>query len=407
MDRRAFLRTSAAAGLLLPFGQAAWALRSDAPGPRFVVIFLRGAVDGLNVVVPYSEGVYYDYRPTIAVAPPGSEDGVRDLDGRFGLHPALSGLMGLWQQRQLAFVHACGSPDPDRSHFEAQAYMETATPGVPRTTTGWMNRLAGAMQLTVPSQTVAFGASAPLIVRGTTPVATFATGRAAAQPQPIDRDPVRRAFDPLYAQDPRLAPVWRAAEEARAKLLADLRHDMMAASEGAPDAQGFATDARHGARMMVADPAVRLVFFQLGGWDTHVNQGAAQGQLAGHLKGLADGLLALHSGLGSIWSHTAVLVISEFGRTAHENGDRGTDHGHGNVHWLLGGQLSGGKVYADWRGLAPEALHQERDLPVTTDFRSLIALVLARHLKLSADALKNVLPGFTPDYRNIAGLLPA
>jgi uncharacterized protein (DUF1501 family) len=118
-------------------------------------------------------------------------------------------------------------------------------------------------------------------------------------------------------------------------------------------------------------------------------------------------LLALHSGLGSIWSQTAVLVISEFGRTAHENGDRGTDHGHGNVHWLLGGQLSGGKVYADWRGLAPEALHQERDLPVTTDFRSLIALVLARHLKLSADALKNVLPGFTPDYRNIAGLLPA
>jgi uncharacterized protein (DUF1501 family) len=407
MLRREFLRASLASGVLLPFGRAAWAGRFAAAGPRLIVVFLRGAVDGLNVVVPYSEAAYYDYRPTIAVAGPGNNDGVRDLDGRFGLHPALAGLMALWQQRQLAFVHACGSPDPDRSHFEAQAYMETATPGVASTTTGWMNRLAAAMHLEGPSNVVAFGASTPLIVRGASLVATFPTGRAAAQPEPMDRDPVRQAFDPLYARDQRLAPIWYEAERARARLLTDLQADMMASSEGAPDAQGFATDTTHAARMMVADPGIRLVFFQLGGWDTHVNQGAGQGQLAGHLKFLADGLLALQMGLGSIWNDTAVLVISEFGRTAHENGNRGTDHGHGNAHWLLGGQIGGGKVYADWRGLSEDALHQQRDLPVTTDFRSLIALVLERHLKLHPTALKAVLPSFTPDYRNISTLLAA
>ena len=407
MRRRAFLTGTAAAGMMLPFGRAAWAARLGGPGPRLVVVFLRGAVDGLNVVVPYTDAAYYDDRPTIAVARPRDDGGVRDLDGRFGLHPALDALMPLWRKRQLAFVHACGSPDPDRSHFEAQAYMETATPGVPGTTTGWMNRLAAAMHFDRPSDMVAFGATTPLIVRGPTAVATFPTGRAAARPQPIDRDPVRQAFDPLYETDPRLAAVWREARQARAKLLSDMESDMSASAEGAPDPQGFPTDAAHAARMMVADPGVRLVFFQLGGWDTHVNQGAAKGQLAGHLKPLGDGLAALCTGLGPVWDETAVLVISEFGRTAHENGNRGTDHGHGNAHWLLGGRIGGARVYADWRGLSQDALHQQRDLPVTTDFRSVIALVMQRHLNLPAAAFARVLPGFAPDFRNIAPMLAA
>jgi uncharacterized protein (DUF1501 family) len=407
MQRRDLLRFGAAAGVMLPLGKLAWAARLDRPGPRLVVVFLRGAVDGLNVVIPYTDESYYAYRPTIAVARPGGDGGARDLDGRFGLHPALAGLMPLWQRRQLAFIHACGSPDPDRSHFEAQAYMETGTPGVPGTVSGWMNRLAGAMQLDRAADTVAFGATTPLIVRGPTAVATFPTGRAAARPQPLDRDPVRQAFGPLYRTDPRLGPVWREAEQTRAKLLGDLEKDMQASAQGAPDPKGFPADAERAARMMAADPSLRLVFFQLGGWDTHVNQGAGSGQLAGHLKPLGDGLAALQAALGPAWDETVVLVVSEFGRTAHENGNRGTDHGHGNAHWLLGGRIGGGAVYADWRGLAEDALHQQRDLPVTTDFRNIITLIMLRHLGLSTTATARVLPGFTADFTNIDRLLAA
>lgn len=409
MDRRQFLRAggSAMAAGLLPLGRMAWGARSPQPGTRLVVVFLRGAIDGLNVVVPYAESAYYDYRPTIAIERPGHDGGAIDLDGRFGLHPALASLMPLWQQGQIAFIHACGSPDPDRSHFEAQAYMETGTPGVPGTNSGWMNRLAVAMHLERAADTVSFGATAPLIVHGPAPVATFPTGRGASHPQPMDRNPVRHPFDTLYRNDPRLGSVWREAEQTRAKLLADLQQDMRESAQGAPGPQGFSDDTARAARMMVADPNLRLVFFQLGGWDTHVNQGAAQGQLAGHLKPLGEGLVSLRSGLGPVWDETAVLVISEFGRTARENGNRGTDHGHGNVHWLLGGRVRGRRVYADWRGLSAEALHQNRDLPVTTDFRSVIALIAERHLNLSENACRTVLPDFAPDLRTIDGVLSA
>lgn len=156
--------------------------------------------------------------------------------------------------------------------------------------------------------------------------------------------------------------------------------------------------------MMQADPHLRLVFFQLGRWDTHVNQGAGHGQLASRLKPLGEGLATFHQSLGPLWQDTVILVISEFGRTARENGDRGTDHGHGNVHWLLGGAVQGGRVYGDWRGLADNALHQDRDLPVTTDFRSVIDLILWKHLGANRTIRRHVLPHFTPDFRHIQGL---
>lgn len=406
MKRRDFLKFASAgtAGLLVPLSQSAWAARGAQPGPRLVVLFLRGAIDGLNVVAPYAEEAYYDYRPSIALSRPGESDGLLDLDGHFGLHPALVSLMPLWQQRQLAFVHACGSPDPDRSHFEAQAYMETATPGVTTTRSGWMNRLAAALHYTRAADTVAFGATQPLITRGAAPTATFPVGRGATHSKPMDHDPVRLAFDAVYDDDPRLGKIYQEAIVSRTTLLSAVEKDMAASSQGAPGAQGFSADTRRAARMMRADPHLRLVFFQLGGWDTHVNQGATHGQLANHLKPLGEGLATFQHALGPLWRDTIVLVISEFGRTARENGDRGTDHGHGNVHWLLGGNIRGGRVYGDWRGLSTNALHQDRDLPVTTDFRSVIDLVLDRHLAASRTIRKHVIPGFTPDHRHIHDL---
>lgn len=407
MKRRDLLKFAAAgsAGLLMPLGQNAWAARGAQPGPRLVVLFLRGAVDGLNVVAPYAEEAYYDYRPSIAINRPGEADGLLDLDGHFGLHPALASLIPLWHQRQLAFIHACGSPDPDRSHFEAQAYMETATPGVPTTRSGWMNRLASALHYARAADTVAFGATQPLITRGPAPTATFPVGRGATHPKPMDRDPVRLAFDAIYDGDPRLGRIYGEAIASRTTLLAAVEKDMAASSQGAPGPQGFSADTRRAARMMRADPKLRLVFFQLGGWDTHVNQGAAHGQLASRLKPLGEGLASFQHSLGPLWDDTVVLVVSEFGRTARENGDRGTDHGHGNVHWLLGGRIRGGRVYGDWRGLSSAALHQDRDLPVTTDFRSVIDLVLHRHLRASNAIRRQVLPGFTADYTHIQALL--
>jgi len=175
MKRRDILKFGAAstAGLLLPLARNTWAARATQRGPRLVVLFLRGAVDGLNVVAPYAEELYYDYRPTIAINRPREADGLLDLDGHFGLHPALAPLLPLWHSRQLAFIHACGSPDPDRSHFEAQAYMETATPGIATTRSGWLNRLTAAMHFERAAETVAFGATPPLITRGSAPTATF------------------------------------------------------------------------------------------------------------------------------------------------------------------------------------------------------------------------------------------
>ena len=403
MKRRDILKLGAA-GLLLPLNHYAWAARSTQRGPRLVVLFLRGAVDGLNVVAPYAEDNYYDYRPTIAVNRPGETDGLIDLDGHFGLHPALAPLLPLWRARQLAFVHACGSPDPDRSHFEAQAYMETATPGIATTRSGWLNRLAAALHFERAADTVAFGATQPLITRGRAPTATFPVGHGATRMKPMDRDPVRLAFDAIYAGDPRLGQMYAEAIQSRTTLLAAVNQDMEHSAQGAPDPRGFSDDARRAARMMVADPSLRLVFFQLGGWDTHVNQGAGRGQLANRLKPLGEALAAFQTSLGPVWRETVVLVVSEFGRTVHENGDRGTDHGHGNVHWVLGGPVAGGHVYGDWAGLDESALHEGRDLPVSTDFRSVIDLILAAHLGVSAGARQQVLPGFDPHHTPIHGL---
>jgi uncharacterized protein (DUF1501 family) len=414
MQRRHLLATAAAAGLAwLPVGRGAFAATSLQPGEqlpgrrRLIVIFLRGAVDGLSVVVPYQEAAYYQARSSIALARPGQDGGVLDLDGRFGLNPNLAPLMPLWQSGRLAFVHASGSPDATRSHFDAQDYMESGTPGHKSTPDGWLNRLLGAEPPapgtpgapTSLARGVSVGATTPRIWAGRNPVATIANGAAATRPTLLDRPPVSHAFDALYDGDDAMSRAYRESKASRQEVAnamnpASMEHEQQVADNGAPLPNGFPDDAARLATLMRRDPNVQIAFMALGGWDTHVAQGGATGQLAGRLKPLGQGLAALATRLGPTFDDTTILVISEFGRTLHQNGTGGTDHGHGNVMWALGGGIAGGKVHGRWPGLDTGALNEGRDLAVTTDFRQVLAGVCTTQLGLPDGRLADVLPGF-------------
>ncbi|SMC24382.1 Uncharacterized conserved protein, DUF1501 family [Andreprevotia lacus DSM 23236] len=400
MDRRLFLKSSAAllGTGLFPFGQSGWALAANPASPtqkKLVVVMLRGAVDGLNVVAPYADANYYALRPGIAVAKPGAADGLLDLDGYFGLHPALTPLQPLWQAKQLAFVHAAGSPDATRSHFDAQDYMESGTPGRKGTADGWMNRLLATLPGEMsPTRAVSIGPTLPRILSGRIGVANVASGNAAGKPTVLDRPKVDDAFSQLYKGDDKLAQAYEEARETHKEVMDSLADEMMAASNGAPLPNGFPTDAVQLAKLM-RKGNVQLAFIALGGWDTHINQGAGKGQLANRLAPVGEGLAQLAQALGPMWNDTTVVVMSEFGRTAKQNGNGGTDHGHGNVMWLLGGAVAGGKVYGDWRGLDNAALYEQRDVPVTTDFRAVLAQVAERHLRLPDAQLAQIFPGLT------------
>lgn len=411
MTRRDFIRGAAelsAAGIML-LGSHAWAARaagSDSSRKRLVVIFLRGAVDGLNIVVPYGDGVYYEQRPTIAIPRAGGDGAVINLDGHFGLNPALASIMPLWRDGTLAFVHACGSPDPTRSHFDAQDYMESGTPGARSTPDGWMNRVLAAMPGNHgPIEAVSLGPVVPRILSGRMPVANVALGRAAARPLPMDNPKIEHAFDHLYDRGDPISRAYQEGRIARRKLLAELEQDMTQASSGAPSPEGFSGDTARLAHLIQRDPAIRLAFMALGGWDTHVNQGSVNGQLANHLKPLGEGLASFAQQLGPAWDDTVILVVSEFGRAVHENGNGGTDHGHGNVMWVMGGSVRGRRVYGRWAGLAPAALYQERDLAVTTDFREPISQILRAHVGLPAAQLDRIFPNRPPDSGNIGPLI--
>jgi uncharacterized protein (DUF1501 family) len=407
MNRRDFLRLSAGT-TLLTIGPAAWAATAEGGPKRLIVIFLRGAVDGLNVVVPYAERTYYEVRPTIAIGAPGTDLGALPLDGRFGLHPALAALLPLWSDRKLAFIHAAGSPDATRSHFDAQLFIENGTPGDNTTRDGWMNRLLAALpDPHGPTDAISVGPTLPQILRGSLPVANLPLGPEAARTTPLDRPEISRAFDRLYAGNDPQSEAYREAREARAELLSDLASEMRRADNGAPPPSGFPLEAARLARLIGRDRNIRLAFASLGGWDTHVNQGKGKGQLANRLQPLGEGLAALAKGLGQDWDDTVVVVISEFGRTVHENGNAGTDHGHGNVVWVLGGSVRGGRVYGDWPGLAKTQLYQGRDLAVTTDYRTIFAAILERHLGLADRQLVQIFPGLPPARSNLGEMLAA
>jgi uncharacterized protein (DUF1501 family) len=379
-------------------GAHAWAAQNPNAGPqRLVVVLLRGAVDGLNVVVPYNEHQYYAMRPGIAVPPPGHQGGGLDLDGQFALHPQLEPLMPLWKEKSLAFVHACGSPDPSRSHFEAQAFMETGTPGVKTTADGWLNRTLAALPGPhAATEAVNFGPTMPRILHGAMPVASLPSAGARAPASALDTTPlVHSAFDSMYSGADALSVAYREGQSAHARLRNDLEREMTAANAGAPSPYGFAKDVAHFCTIARQDPTIQVGFFALGGWDTHTREGnSSEGQLAKGLRQLGQGLAEFRKGLGDgAYAKTTILVMSEFGRTARENGNGGTDHGHGNLMWVLGGPVRGGKVYGRWPGLAEGQLHEDRDLAVTTDFRTVTWSVLSSHMRLPSSALARVFPG--------------
>ena len=382
----------------LPFGRSGWALAAPNGGAQrhLVVILMRGAVDGLSIVTPYREAAYYGSRPGIAIAPPGRADGLIDLDGNFGLHPSLTSLMPLWEKGGMAFIHASGSPAETRSHFEAQDILETAMVNSAAARQGWMNGLAQILPDNHAStRALSFGNTLPKIFQGRFNVASIPVG---IRPNGGGENPRLDAeLSQMYGNQSELGNLYKEATNARSSVMQDLQDEMQQAGRGAPGADAFVTECTKAADMIRHDPKIQLMFMDVGGWDTHVAQGNAKGQLANKLERFGQGLAALTQGLGPEYGNTTILVMSEFGRTVRQNGNNGTDHGHGNVAWLIGGDVRGGKVYTRWPGLNPDQLWEGRDLAVTTDFRSVIGSTIAGQFGIPQQTVASLIPGYQFD----------
>jgi uncharacterized protein (DUF1501 family) len=407
--RRIFLRNSALA--MVGVGSAPlWLKRAlyakDAPFPRkkiLVAIFQRGAADGLNIVVPHGEKAYYSLRPTIAVPRPSRanrQDAAIDLDGFFGLHPSLAPLKPLFDQQHLAIVDAVGSPDPTRSHFDAQDYMESGTPGVKATHDGWMNRALPKSQGRGPEspvRAISLGATLSRSMAGPNPAVAL---------QNIANFEVRDAeaakeFQELYmeSKDPVLHAAGKETFEA-VSILQSVQKQTYVPADGAEYPRGrFGDSLRQIAQLIKADVGMEMAFADIGGWDHHVNelgQRASEGQLAVLLREYGLALSAFWRDMGGRMAEVALVTMSEFGRTAHENGNRGTDHGHANQMFVMGGGVKGGKVYGKWPGLESEQLYEDRDLALTSDFRDVLGELVAR--QMGNPSLRSVFPGYNPRF---------
>ncbi|HEV2322548.1 MAG TPA: DUF1501 domain-containing protein [Terracidiphilus sp.] len=370
------------------------------PGRRLVVIFQRGAADGLNVVVPYREKNYYAMRPTIAIP----QNQVLDLDGFFGLHPAMASFKPLYEQGHLAIVHAAGSPSMNRSHFDAQDFMESGTPDVTSTRDGWLNRALKAQDACCREHHTAFralalGPEVPLTLTGSIPAIaiTNVNGFAVAGRGPVV-SPAAEAFEAMYA-DTGDHILHAAGDETfdAVKMLRDADPAQYQPANGAnyPNSE-FGNSMRQIAQLLKANLGVEAAFTDVYGWDTHHAQGGVQGQLAGRLRDFSDSIAAFWRDMGDNAENVTLATMSEFGRTAHENGTGGTDHGHANAMFVIGGQVKGGKVYGRWPGLSNEQLNQGRDLALTTDYRQVLGEIVTQ--TLGAENLNVVFPG--------AGLTP-
>ena len=406
--RRIFLRNSALA--MVGVGTAPlWLKRAlyaaDAPSPRkkiLVAIFQRGAADGLNVVVPHGEKAYYSLRPTIAIPRPSRgekrEDTAIDLDGFFGLHPSLAPLKPLFDQQHLAIVDAVGSPDPTRSHFDAQDYMESGTPGLKATHDGWMNRALPKVEGKVsPVRAVSLGTTLSRSMAGPNPAIAL---QSIAGFQVRDAQAAKQ-FQDMYMQskDPAMQTAGRETFEA-VSMLQTIQKQTYTPAAGAEYPRGkFGDSLRQIAQLIKADVGVEMAFADIGGWDHHVNevgQRASEGQLANLLTQYGQGLTAFWQDMGDRMADVALVTMSEFGRTAHENGNRGTDHGHANSMFVMGGGVKGGKVYGKWPGLEKEQLYEGRDLALTTDFRDILGELVSKHL--GNPTVKGVFPGYAPKF---------
>ena len=364
---------------------------------RLVVLFQRGAADGLNIVVPHGESAYYSVRPSIAIPRPHGSEGAIDLDGFFGLHPSMTAFKPLWDSRQLAIVHAAGSPDNTRSHFDAQDYMESGTPGVKATEDGWLNRAVGGLNETSasPFRAVAMGGALPRSLAGSVPAVAMGNIREFAIG---GRGPVgniaSNSFEAMYEQsvDTVLHGTGNETFEA-VKMLRSTNPDKYTPAAGANYPRGrFGDSLRQVAQLIKANLGVEVAFADIGGWDHHVNEGSVQGQIANITREFSQSIAAFWTDLGDLAGDTVLVTMSEFGRTVRENGNRGTDHGHANVMFVLGGPVKGGRVYGRWPGLQTEHLYEGRDLAVTTDFRQVLGEAVYRHL--GNKDLSKVFPGF-------------
>jgi uncharacterized protein (DUF1501 family) len=364
---------------------------------KLVVIFQRGACDGLNVVVPHAEKNYYSMRPTIAI----KQNEVIDLNGYFGLHPAMAPFKPLYDQGHLAIVHAAGSTDSTRSHFDAQDYMESGTPGVKSTPDGWLNRaLQAEVEATKesPFRAVALGTQVPRTLQGKVPavaVANLADFSVAGKgPQ---TSPISNAFQAMYdeSSDSVLHGTGQETFEAvRMLKAADPAHYQPAAGVNYPGT-AFGNSLKQVAQLMKANLGVEAAFTDIGGWDTHQNQGGATGQLANRLTEFSNSIAAFWKDMGDEAENVTIVTMSEFGRTARQNGTGGTDHGHANVMFVLGGQVKGGKVYGQWPGVGNDQLNEGRDLKVTTDFRNVLGE--AAYRTLGSRNMQLVFPGSQVD----------
>ena len=413
ISRRYFLKRGGIAmvgmAALPSFLQRAVASTTGPAKKKMVVLFQRGAMDGLNVVVPFGEPNYYRMRPTIAIPQPkqGGAEAALDLDGFFGLHPSLQPMLPLFRNKQLAIVQAVGSPDPTRSHFDAQDYMESGTPGLKATDNGWLNRALQNMpeEKASPFRAVAFGPYLPRTLQGSAPAIAIADLKQFKMYGP--QQTTEGGFEAMYSQtvDHAMQGVGNETFEAIGQLK-KINPDSYQAENGAQYPKSrFGQSLQEIAELFKADVGLEVAFLDSGGWDNHVNEGGVQGQLSNLLKDLGQGIAAFHQDMGDRMGDVVFVSMSEFGRTAHENGNRGTDHGHANCMFVMGGDVKGGRVYTKWPGLNEDQLNQGRDLAVTTDYRSVLGEIISKHL--GDRALPSVFPGFANDPKQYLGIVKA
>ncbi|MEJ7623548.1 MAG: DUF1501 domain-containing protein [Pyrinomonadaceae bacterium] len=421
MDRRYFLKTggiglasfgfmAAAPGFLHQFANAA---ASETYGKKkvLVTIFQRGAVDGLNMIVPYGDSEYYNLRRSIAIKKPSENGGAVDLDGYFGLHPSMRPLETFWKNKQLAVITSAGSPDNTRSHFDAQDYMESGTPGIKGTRDGWLGRVlqATAAKEQSPFRAVSMTQSLPRSLYGKAPsVAMTNLADFTIKAGTFSSD-LKGGFEGIYQEkvNDSLSSTGKETFQA-VNFLKTANPSQYQPQNGAvyPNTE-LGRSLRQIAQMIKAGIGLEVAFAESKGWDTHTNQSLgnnpSQGQLANLLRDFGGAIAAFATDLGKQMDDVVLITMSEFGRTARENGTRGTDHGHGNSMLILGNTVKGGKVYGDWKGLKPDQLYEGRDLAVTTDFRDVFAE--AAHKHMGTKDLGKIFPNYSATKEKFKGYL--
>jgi uncharacterized protein (DUF1501 family) len=418
MDRRFFLKSSgiglasfglmaAAPDFLHQFAGAATLGGGFGKKKVLVTIFQRGAVDGLNVVVPHGEDQYYALRPTLAIAPPNKTDGAVDLDGYFGLHPAMASLEPFWKSKQLAIIDAVGSPDNTRSHFDAQDYMESGTPGNKGTKDGWLNRVLQGTKAKddSPFRAVAMTQQLPRSLYGRAPSVAMSNLADFSIKAGIYSADMKGGFEGIYEQNAKDVLGETGKETFQAvNFLKDANPSQYKPENGAeyPNS-ALGRSLMQIAQLIKAGIGLEVAFAEAGGWDTHVNEGNARGQLANLLRDFANSIAAFGTDLGKRMDDVVLVTMSEFGRTARENGTRGTDHGHANAMFVLGNSVKGGKVYGEFKGLRNDKLYEGRDLDVTTDFRDVFAEAAYKHI--GNRDLAAIFPGYAATTDKFRGYL--